>query len=164
MPILYKISRESLPALMPEPGGLDQMYTCEAATHRDRSVSRATRNTDIPEQPTQPPYFFTNDAINVLRWHWVATTCCCDSIDRVSPCSRCACPQGPGTGTPACTVPRTRGWAATSLFWREEQRTHDPPPEQATKSRTLLSKHMSKLSNETPDKTRCKPREAVESL
>lgn len=29
--MLYKISRESLPALMPDPGGLDQMYTCEAS-------------------------------------------------------------------------------------------------------------------------------------
>lgn len=28
MPMLYKISRDSLPALMPDPGGLDQMYTC----------------------------------------------------------------------------------------------------------------------------------------
>lgn len=28
MPMLYRMSRESLPALIPDPGGLDQTYTC----------------------------------------------------------------------------------------------------------------------------------------
>lgn len=45
----------------------------------------------------------------------------------VVPCFRCASPRGPGTETPAYTVPRTRGCAATSLFCRDKRkrRSHD---------------------------------------
>lgn len=36
IPILYKISRDSLPALMPEPGGRDQSSTCEKANQKQK--------------------------------------------------------------------------------------------------------------------------------